>query len=60
MSTFPVRDVTALNITNALLGLSVLAIWVVVVVQSLREAKASWKRHRGEAGRSTALSNKRG
>lgn len=60
MSSFPIRDVTALNITNAVLGLSVLAIWVVVVVQALREARASWKRHAEGAGRSTATSGKRG
>jgi hypothetical protein len=59
MSTFPVRDVTALNITNAALGLAVLAIWVIVVVQALREARASWRRHAGEAGRSAAISSKR-
>jgi hypothetical protein len=45
MSSFPVRDVTALNITNAVLGLSVLAICVVVVVQAVREAVRSWRRH---------------
>jgi hypothetical protein len=45
MSSFPVRDVTALNITNAVLGLSVLSICIFVVVQAIREGVRSWKRH---------------
>lgn len=45
MSAFAVRDVTALNITNAVLGLSVLSIIIVVVVQAIREGLRSLRRH---------------
>jgi hypothetical protein len=45
MSSLPIRDVTALNITNAVLGLSVLSICVVVVVQAIREGIRSLRRH---------------
>ena len=40
-----ITSVTALNVTNAVLGLSVLAIFVVVVIQATREGVRSWRRH---------------
>jgi hypothetical protein len=49
MSSLPIRDVTALNITNAVLGLSVLSICVVIVIQAIREGVRSWRRHAGRA-----------
>jgi hypothetical protein len=45
MTPFPVRDLTALNITNAVLGLAVLTIWIVVAVQALRELRLAWRHH---------------
>ena len=57
MNPLPVRDVTALNITNAALGLAVLAIWVVVAVQAIRELRLAWRlRHHSP----TAIHGKRG
>ena len=49
MSSLPIRDVTALNITNAVLGLSVLSIFVVMVIQAIREGIRSWRRHANRA-----------
>ena len=49
MSSFPVRDVTALNITNAALGLAVLAILVVVAIQALGELRLYWRHHAGHS-----------
>jgi hypothetical protein len=50
MNPLPIRDVTALNITNAALGLAVLAIWVVVAVQAIRELRLAWRlRHQPPA-----------
>jgi hypothetical protein len=59
MSSLPARDVTALNITNAVLGLSVLSICVAVVIQAIREGVRSWRRHADHTNPAT-MHRKRG
>jgi hypothetical protein len=60
MSSLPIRDVTALTITNAVLGLSVLSILVVVVIQAVREGVRSWRRHAAQVHRPPAMHGKQG
>lgn len=59
MNSFPVRDLTALTITNAVLGLAVLSICIVVVVQAVREGVRGWRRHTAHVS-PPAMHGKRG
>jgi hypothetical protein len=59
MNSFSITNVTALNVTNAVLGLSVLSILIFMAVQATREGVRSWRRHT-EQNRPPAMPGKRG